>query len=106
VGPLSASGRARLLNVAKERRKDFTLTLMHYAAERFLYCLSKSRHRDNFVLKGPCCSPYASGNSLDLHGTSISPVARSNRVAVRHRDEGDSRPPLSPWPLFTGQTGF
>ncbi len=47
-----ASVRARLLKVAKERREDFTLTLMNYAAERFLYRLSKSKHRDQFVLKG------------------------------------------------------
>lgn len=34
---IAASVRARLLNVSKERREDFTLTLMNYAAERFLY---------------------------------------------------------------------
>jgi hypothetical protein len=41
---VSASVRARLLKVAKakERREDFTLTLMNYAAERFLYRLSLS----------------------------------------------------------------
>jgi len=33
---VSASVRARLLKVAKERREDFTLTLMNYAAERVL----------------------------------------------------------------------
>ena len=31
---VSASVRARLLKVAKERREDFMLTLMNYAAER------------------------------------------------------------------------
>jgi predicted nucleotidyltransferase component of viral defense system len=49
---VSASVRARLLNVSKERREDFTLTLMNYAAERFLYRLSRSTHREQFVLKG------------------------------------------------------
>jgi hypothetical protein len=44
---VAASVRARLLKVAKERREDFTLTLMNYAAERFLYRLSKSKHRDH-----------------------------------------------------------
>ena len=34
---VSASVRARLLKLAKERRDDFTLTLVNYAAERFLY---------------------------------------------------------------------
>ena len=49
---VSASVRARLLKIAKERREDFTLTLMNYAAERFLYRLSKSSHADRFILKG------------------------------------------------------
>ena len=49
---VAASVRARLLNVSKERREDFTLTLMNYAAERFLYRLAQSRYRDRFVLKG------------------------------------------------------
>jgi predicted nucleotidyltransferase component of viral defense system len=49
---IGASVRARLLNVTKERREDHTQTLMNYAAERFLYRLSKSPYRDQFVLKG------------------------------------------------------
>jgi predicted nucleotidyltransferase component of viral defense system len=49
---IGASVRARLLNVTQERREDHTMTLMNYAAERFLYRLSKSRYRDQFVLKG------------------------------------------------------
>jgi hypothetical protein len=49
---VGASVRARLLRVSKERREDFTLTLMNYAAERFLYRLSRSRLRKQFVLKG------------------------------------------------------
>src|SRR5438105_4289871 len=48
----SSAYRARLLKVSKERREDFTLTLMNYAAERFLYRLSRSRLREQFVLKG------------------------------------------------------
>ena len=49
---VAASVRARLLKVSKARREDFTLTLMNYAAERFLYRLSRSAYRDQFVLKG------------------------------------------------------
>ena len=49
---VAASVRTRLLTVSKERREDFTLTLMNYAAERFLYRLAQSKHRDRFVLKG------------------------------------------------------
>ena len=71
---ISASVRARLLKVAKERREDFTLTLMNYAAERFLYRLSKSKHRDQFVLKGAMLfavrigEPYRPTRDLDLLG--------------------------------------
>jgi predicted nucleotidyltransferase component of viral defense system len=36
----------------KECREDSTLTLMNHAAERFLYRLSQSRLREQFVLKG------------------------------------------------------
>lgn len=49
---VGASVRARLLKVSKERHEDFTLMLMNYAAERFLYRLSRSRLREQFVLKG------------------------------------------------------
>jgi len=49
---VGASVRARLLRVSKERQEDFTLTLMNYSAERFLYRLANSTHRDRFVLKG------------------------------------------------------
>jgi predicted nucleotidyltransferase component of viral defense system len=71
---VSASVRARLLKVAKERREDFTLTLMNYAAERFLYRLSKSKYREQFVLKGAMLfavrigEKYRPTRDLDLLG--------------------------------------
>ena len=49
---VGAAVRARLLKVSKERHEDFTLILMNYAAERFLYRLSRSSRREQFVLKG------------------------------------------------------
>ncbi|MEO8257502.1 MAG: nucleotidyl transferase AbiEii/AbiGii toxin family protein [Acidobacteriota bacterium] len=72
---VAASVRARLLKVSKERREDFTLTLMNYAAERFLYRLSLSRFRDQFVLKGAMLfavrigERYRPTRDLDLLGT-------------------------------------
>jgi predicted nucleotidyltransferase component of viral defense system len=69
-----ASVRARLLKVSKERREDFTLTLMNYAAERFLYRLSRSSYREQFVLKGAVLfairigEPYRPTKDLDLLG--------------------------------------
>lgn len=49
---LSASVHARLLNLAKERKRPFQEILQYYAMERFLYRLSKSEYQDRFVLKG------------------------------------------------------
>lgn len=48
----AASIHARLLRGAGERREDFNLTLGRYAVERFLYRLSVSDAREQFVLKG------------------------------------------------------
>lgn len=49
---VAASVRQRLLNLSKEKGEDFTLTLVRYAAERFLYRLSASAHAEHFILKG------------------------------------------------------
>jgi predicted nucleotidyltransferase component of viral defense system len=49
---VAASIRQRLLNLSKEKGEDFTLTLVRYAAERFLYRLSCSAHTEHFILKG------------------------------------------------------
>ncbi len=71
---VAASVRARLLKVSKERREDFTLTLVNYASERFLYRLSKSKYRDQFILKGAMLfaarigEPYRPTRDLDLLG--------------------------------------
>ena len=48
----AASVHARLLARAKERREDFNLVLTRYAVERFLYRLSISTAREQFLLKG------------------------------------------------------
>ena len=48
----AASVRARLLNKARADGVDYQLLLTRYGLERFLYRLSISRERDNFLLKG------------------------------------------------------
>jgi predicted nucleotidyltransferase component of viral defense system len=48
----AASVHARLLARAKERGEDFNLVLTRYAVERFLYRLSISTAREQFLLKG------------------------------------------------------
>ena len=49
---VAASVHARLLAGAQERQEDYNFTLQRYAAERFLYRLGASQHREQFVLKG------------------------------------------------------
>lgn len=49
---LPASIRQRLLNLAQERNDDFGLILTKFGLERMLFRLSKSKHRDAFILKG------------------------------------------------------
>ena len=49
---VAASVRARLLNKARAGKSDFGLLLTRYALERFLYRLSVSEQRDQFLLKG------------------------------------------------------
>lgn len=49
---LAASVKARLLNIARENQRDFNAVLLQYFQERFLYRLSQSSYKDNFVLKG------------------------------------------------------
>jgi predicted nucleotidyltransferase component of viral defense system len=69
----SASVRARLLNLARDRGEDFQITLRNYLFERFLYRLSRSELRERFVLKGAMLlrlwadQPYRATVDLDLH---------------------------------------
>jgi hypothetical protein len=52
VTNIAASVRARLLNLAKRDGRDFGAVLRLFFIERFLYRLSISRYRDDFLLKG------------------------------------------------------
>lgn len=49
---IAASVRARLLNRSRETGEDFGFLLQRYVAERFLYRLGETKHRDQLVLKG------------------------------------------------------
>jgi hypothetical protein len=71
---LAASIHRRLLNGARERGEDPQFILQRYAAERFLYRLGESRHREQFVLKGAMLfalwggSVYRPTRDLDFTG--------------------------------------
>ncbi len=49
---MSASARARLLNIARATRQPFAQLLQLYGIERFLYRLGQSAYHSQFVLKG------------------------------------------------------
>lgn len=49
---IAASVIGRLKNISKELNIPFNLAMQLYAQERFLYRLSKSEYKDNFLLKG------------------------------------------------------
>jgi hypothetical protein len=49
---VAASAFDRLKALTRSPGQDFNLTLSRFACERLLYRLSRSRHRDSFMLKG------------------------------------------------------
>ncbi len=71
---IAVSVRARLLNLAKERKEDFQHVLTRYANERLLYRLASSSHSDSFVLKGATLfavwtgEPHRATKDVDLLG--------------------------------------
>lgn len=74
VKNIGASVRARLLNLSKERGQPFDLLLTRYVLERFLYRLSTTAHKGNFVLKGAMLvttwleNPHRPTRDIDLLG--------------------------------------
>ena len=54
---VAASVHARLLNRRRETGEDFLCLLQRYAAERLLYRLGQSAHRDQFVLRPSAARP-------------------------------------------------
>jgi predicted nucleotidyltransferase component of viral defense system len=71
---IGASVRARLLQRSRDERTDFQILLTRYALERLLYRLSRSEHRNRFILKGAMLfvtwveAPFRPTRDLDLLG--------------------------------------
>jgi len=71
---MAASVKARLLNLRAETGRPFDHLLSAYVLERLLYRLSKSEHRDRFILKGAVLfsvwfdTPHRATRDLDLMG--------------------------------------
>lgn len=90
VGPnVSASVRARLLNVAKAQGVDFNQVLVRFALERILYRMSQSPHAGRFLLKGALLftlwydMPHRATRDADLLGFGASDLGS---VAQAFRD--------------------
>lgn len=49
---IAASVKARLLALARQQGRAFDILLVRFALERLLFRLSRSTHRDRFILKG------------------------------------------------------
>lgn len=79
---IAASVRQRLLNASRARHEDFQVTLTRYALERLLYRLSKSAHRDQFIIKGAMLFsawnevPHRPTRDLDLLSFGTSDISR------------------------------
>lgn len=71
---VAASVRQRLLHIAHRTGDDFGQVLTRYALERLLYRLSRSKYRDQFILKGAMLfqvwthQPHRPTRDLDLLG--------------------------------------
>ena len=71
---LAASVKAKLTNLSRERGEELQNLLMRFAAERFLYRISLSEHKDKFLLKGAALfsfwfnEPHRPTKDLDLLG--------------------------------------
>jgi len=72
--------RARLLNLAHARGEEFEYVLTRYANERLLYRLTRSRFRDQFVLKGAMLFelwgdiPHRATRDVDLLGVGVATI--------------------------------
>jgi hypothetical protein len=83
---VAASVRQRLLNIAHGAGDDFGLVLTRYALERLLYRLSRSKYRDQFILKGAMLfqvwaqQPHRPTRDLDLLGRGDSSLEHCQAV--------------------------
>ncbi len=86
---IAASVKARLMNIAKENEHNYQHILRQYVQERFLFRLSKSIHKNNFILKGALLflahdiSNLRPTRDIDFLGDSISNKIEAIEELVR-----------------------
>ena len=86
---IAASVKSRLLNIAKENKSNYQFILRQYVQERFLFRLSKSIHKNKFILKGALLflahniSNHRPTRDIDFLGESISNELETIEELVR-----------------------
>jgi predicted nucleotidyltransferase component of viral defense system len=77
IKDITESIRGRLKNIARETKRDFDAILLQFFQERFLYRLSVSEFRENFILKGALLlmiksiTPFRPTKDIDFLGRGI-----------------------------------
>jgi predicted nucleotidyltransferase component of viral defense system len=83
---IPASIKGRLLQLSKQQREDFNYLLTRYAADRFLYRLSQSPYKQQFILKGASLfriwhsEPHRATKDLDLLGHGENEISYLEKV--------------------------
>jgi len=86
---IPASVRTKLKNIAVSSGRDFDAVLLQYFQERFLYRVSLSEFRDNFVLKGALLlmvrsiSPFRPTKDIDFLGKGIAATPGNLKELVK-----------------------
>jgi hypothetical protein len=86
---VSASVRARLLNVARAQGVDFNQVLVRFALERILYRLTQSPHADRFLLKGALLFAKAAQLAENVQREDLS-MLDEGRALLALKNEGMS----------------
>jgi predicted nucleotidyltransferase component of viral defense system len=96
---IAASVRERLLNLSKSSNENYQFLMVRYALERILYRLSKSEHKNQFILKGAMLfyiwskDVHRPTRDLDLLGyglSEIEPVVQKFKeiLSIQVEDDG------------------
>ncbi len=86
---MPSSIRTKLKNIAKSNGRDFDAVLLQFFQERFLYRVSLSQCRDNFILKGALLlmvksiSPFRPTKDIDFLGKGIDATPENLKELVK-----------------------
>jgi predicted nucleotidyltransferase component of viral defense system len=105
INNIAASVHARLLNMSHQTGEDFAFLLQRYAAERFLYRLGESPHRNILVLKGAMLFPLWGGSTFrSTHDLDFNSYGRNEIVSAMNICREICRVPVVNDGLFFDET--